>query len=187
MQQSRERMKVLQSFLDTSDHPDEHYPRVEGSCLWLDARDDFQDWRDPAGDLIRDESSAPEKNPSIFWVIANPGTGKTHLTAHVVDGLSEFQLECSYYFFHVGNNSSRSLGNFLRSIAYQMAMSNAFVREKLVGLCEEGSTFDKDNATTIWTKVFKRGIFQVSESNCRNIVYPDAHFSRPALVHHSIG
>ncbi len=180
MHQSREQMKVLQPFLAILDHPDEHYPRVEGSCQWLDARDDFQDWRDPAGELIRDEISVPEKNPSIFWVAANPGTGKTYLAAHVVDELGQFQLECSYYFFHIGNKSSRSLGNFLRSIAYQMAMSNAFVREKLVGICEEASTFDKDDAATIWTKVFKRGIFQVSECNYMNIVYPDAHFSRPA-------
>lgn len=180
MQESRERRKVLQSFLDISDRPDEHYPRVEGSCQWLDARDDFRDWRDPAGELIRDKISAPEKNPSIFWVTANPGTGKTYLAAHVIDGLGQSQLECSYYFFHIGNKSSRSLGNFLRSIAYQMAMSNAFVRERLVGLCEEGSTFDKDDAATIWTKVFKRGIFQVSECNYLNIVCPDAHFSRPA-------
>jgi hypothetical protein len=180
MHQSREQMKVLQPFLAILDHPDENYPRVEGSCQWLDARDDFQDWRDPAGQLIRDEISAPEKNPSIFWVAANPGTGKTYLAAHVVDELGEFQLECSYYFFHIGNKSSRSLGDFLRSIAYQMAMSNAFVREKLVGICEEASTFDKDDAATIWTKVFKRGIFQVSECHYMNIVYPDAHFPRPA-------
>ena len=180
MHQSREQMKVLQPFLAILDHPDENYPRVEGSCQWLDARDDFQDWRDPAGQLIRDEISAPEKNPSIFWVAANPGTGKTYLAAHVVDELGQFQLECSYYFFHIGNKSSRSLGDFLRSIAYQMAMSNAFVREKLVGICEEASTFDKDDAATIWTKVFKRGIFQVSECRYLNIVYSDAHFLRPA-------
>lgn len=173
-------MQVLQSFLGISDHPDEHYPGVEGSCQWIDARDDFQDWRDPARGLMRDEIPAPEKNPSIFWVAANPGTGKTYLAAHVIDELGQFQLECSYYFFHIGNKSSRSLGNFLRSIAYQMAMSNAFVREKLVILCKEGSAFDKDDATTIWTKVFKRGIFQVSECDYLNIVYPNAHLSRPA-------
>ena len=173
-------MSALQSFLDISDRPNEHYSRVEGSCQWLDARDDFQDWRDPAGELIRNGISAPEKNPSIFWLTANPGTGKTYLAAHVIDELGQFQLECSYYFFHIGNKSLRSLGNFLRSIAYQMAMSNAFVREKLVGLCEEGSTFDKDDAATIWTKVFKCGIFRVSECNYLNIVYLEAHFSRPA-------
>ena len=173
-------MKVLSSFLGIAYHPDEHYPRVEGSCQWLDARDDFQDWRDPAGELIRDESPMPEKNPSIYWIAANPGTGKTHLAAHVIDELGQFQLECSYYFFHFGNKSSQSLGHFLRAIAYQMAMSNAFVREKLVELREEGSTFDKDDAATIWTKIFKRGIFQVSEHKRINIMPHNAHFPRLA-------
>lgn len=178
MHEARERMKVLQSFLDISDHPHEEYSRVQGSCQWLDAREDFQEWRDPAGELIREEISTPEKNPSVFWVAANPGTGKTHLAAHLIDELGQFQLECSYYFFHVGNKSTQSLGNFLRSMAYQMATSNAFIREKLAGLCEEGSTFDKEDAATIWTKVFKRGIFQVSEYNNLDIGSQDAHFSR---------
>ena len=162
-------MKVLQSFLGISDRPDEHYPRVEGSCQWIDTRDDFQDWRDPAEELILDENSARAKSPSIFWVAANPGTGKTHLAAHIIDEFGQFQLECSYHFFHIGTKSSQYLGNFLRSIAYQMATSNAFVRERLVGLCKEGSTFDKDDAATIWTKIFKRCIFQVSQCNYLDI------------------
>jgi hypothetical protein len=154
-------MKILQSFLGVSDHPDEHYPKAEGSCQWIDSRDDFQDWRDPP-EIDHDENAVRLKNPSIFWVHANPGSGKTFLAAHIVDELALFKLECAYYFFHVGNKASRSLGDFLRSIAYQMAMSNMSVREKLVELWQEGSTFDKDDAATIWTKLFKRGIFQVS-------------------------
>ncbi len=161
MQESRERMKILQSYLGVTDHLDEQYARVQGSCQWIDGRDDFQDWRDPAGELLRHDLPTPDKNPSIFWVAANPGTGKTYLAAHVIDELGQFQLECSHYFFHVGDKASRSLGNFLRSIAFQMAVSNAFVREKLVDLYNEGFTFDKDDSATIWTKVFKRGIFQV--------------------------
>ncbi|KAI9759059.1 MAG: hypothetical protein M1835_000474 [Candelina submexicana] len=141
LQESRERMKVLQSFLDISDHPDEHYPRVEGSCQWIDARNDFQNWRDPAEELIRDDSSAPEKNPSIFWVAANPGTGKTYLAAQVKDELAHFQLECSYYFFHIGNESSQSLGNKIDRIP-------------------DGYVKRFHDTAIIWTKIFKRGIFQ---------------------------
>lgn len=154
-------MKILRSFLGISEYQDENYSRVKGSCQWIDSRDDFQDWRDPAGELVHDGVALPGGNPSFFWVYANPGTGKTFLAAHVVDELHQFQLECASYFFHIGNKSSRSLGNFLRSIAYQMAMSNAFIRDKLMGLCQEESTFDKDDAATIWIKLFKRGIFQV--------------------------
>ena len=158
-------MTALRSFLGMNDHQGEHYPRVEGSCQWIDSRDDFQDWKDPAGQLVHDKLLVSGKNLSLYWVCANPGTGKTFLASHVADELRQFQLECASYFFHVGNKSSRSISNFLRSMAYQMAMSNAFIRDKLVELCKEDATFDKDDAATIWTKLFRKGIFQVCEFN----------------------
>lgn len=170
-----------------TNHEGEHYSRVEGSCQWIDSRDDFQDWRDPAGQLVNDEVLVSGKNPSLFWVCANPGTGKTFLAAHVVDELRQFQLECASYFFHAGNKSSRSMSNFLRSMAYQMAMSNSFIREKLVGLCQEDSTFDKDDAAMIWTKIFRRGIFQVCRLKLGSILHLGTHFSRLASTQHSIG
>ncbi|ROV92565.1 hypothetical protein VMCG_08917 [Cytospora schulzeri] len=160
IKESKEQMIVLKAYLGITHSPDEYYPRVEGSCQWLDERDDFQEWRDSAGSFFQEDAPAPAKNPSVFWVYANPGTGKTFLAAHVKEELCQFRLECAYYFFHVGNKTSHTLGDFMRSIAYQMASSNASVRERLLELYQEGSTFDKDDSWTIWTKVFKRGIFQ---------------------------
>lgn len=159
-----EQMKLLKPYLGISDLPDEQYHKVEGSCRWIDSRDDFQDWRDSAADFItgeKEEAEANKNNPSIYWVRANPGTGKTYLASHAIAELQNLRLECAYHYFHVGNESSRSLGGCLRSIAYQMAISSAAVREKLVRLCEDGSTFDKDDALTIWNIIFKKGIFQV--------------------------
>ena len=155
-------MKALRSFLGVTDRPDEHHARAEGSCQWIDKHEDFQDWRDPPEDLSQDEEPSDSIQLSIFWIYANPGTGKTFLAAHIIDELARFGLECAYYFFRFGNNISQSLADFLRSVAYQMAHSNATIREKLVALVEGGSTFDKDDARTIWNKVFQKGIFQES-------------------------
>ncbi len=161
-QTSKGHIKMLQSFLGIWDQPDEHYPKVDGSCDWIDARDDFQEWRDPPDELLPiGEPRVEGKNPAFYWVHANPGTGKTFLAAHVVSELQEFKLECSYYFFHVGNKFSCSLANFLRSLAHQMAISNALIREKLITLVQEGISLDIDDPRSIWTKIFKRGIFQV--------------------------
>ncbi|KAB5582350.1 hypothetical protein GE09DRAFT_264304 [Coniochaeta sp. 2T2.1] len=160
-QETREQLKVLKSRLMVSDRPDEHYQKVDGSCQWLDDRDDFQEWRDSPNDShVGQAPGVQAKNPSIIWVHANPGTGKTVLAAHVIAELQEFQVECAYYYFHIGNKASRTLADLLRSIAYQMAMSNAAIREKLVNLCLEGATFDLDDDLTIWTKLFKRCILQ---------------------------
>lgn len=146
-----------------SDRPDEHHQKVDGSCQWIDDREDFQEWRDGADSwLVEQAVEVRNKNPSIIWVHANPGTGKTVLAAHVIAELQGFQVECAYYYFHIGNKTARTLADLLRSIAYQMAMSNAAIREKLVNLCREGATFDLDDDLTIWAKLFRKCILQVS-------------------------
>ncbi|KAK1764024.1 hypothetical protein QBC33DRAFT_548570 [Phialemonium atrogriseum] len=160
-EESREQMTTLRSFLGVPASPDEHHQGVEGSCRWIEARDDFQDWRDCAEEVVAEAlAETGGKNLSIFWVHANPGTGKTVLTSHVISHLREFQLECAYHYFHVGDKASQSLGPFLRSMCYQMAMSNPVIRENLLKLCYEGASFDLDDFWAIWTKVFRKGILQ---------------------------
>ncbi|KAI0886353.1 NACHT and WD domain protein [Annulohypoxylon maeteangense] len=157
----REQMSILKSYLSISDPPDDHFPAIDGSCQWIDSRDDFRGWRDAPDEFsFTQNNETGNRAPSIFWVHANPGTGKTYLAAHVVSQLCQLQLECAYYYFHAGNKSSKSLGELLRSIAYQMASSNESIRKRLTSLYEEGSCFNADDSRTIWTKVFKKGVFQ---------------------------
>jgi hypothetical protein len=153
----------LGSYLGISDSPDEQYQKVDGSCQWIEQRDDFRDWRDCAEDFLSEQGINPAcKNVSIFWVHANPGTGKTVLASHVISQLQDFQLQCAYYYFHAGDKNSRSFGPFLRSIAYQMAASNSTIRETLFKLRQESVTFDLDDTRTIWTKLFRKAILPVS-------------------------
>lgn len=155
-------MRVLRTYLGVSDSPDEHHPKVSGSCQWIDARDDFQDWRDCPGDLLakNDTETGNKNNLSVFWAYANPGPGKTVLASHVISQLQDLPQQCAFYYFHVGDKSSRSLGPFLRSIAYQLAMSNSAIRDKLFQSYQEGSTVDTDDSWTVWKKLFRKGIFQ---------------------------
>jgi hypothetical protein len=155
-------MTLLGIYLGVSGPPVEHYAKVEGSCEWIDARDDFQDWRDCIGNFSHEGGSPSQsRNLSIFWVHANPGSGKTILASHIVSQLQGFNLECAYYYFHAGDKSSRSVAVLLRSLAYQMAKSNNAIRDRLTKLRDEGSTFDMDDTQTIWLKLFKKGILQV--------------------------
>jgi hypothetical protein len=165
IEESKEQMRILTSLLGVSDPPDEAHQKVDGSCLWIDNHPDFQCWRGSTNNVLITQGTELARNsPYIIWVHAKPGTGKTFLAAHVTAKLQEAQLECAYYYFHAGDNTLQSLGGFLRSMAYQMAMSNADIREKLAKLLQEGSTFDLDDDQTIWNKIFKRGIFKVSFS-----------------------
>lgn len=159
-------MKVLRSYLGIWDIPDDLHPKANGSCRWIDTRDDFQNWRDGIHDSpAEDDSPSNSKNDtSIFWVQANPGTGKTFLASYVISHLQESQLGCSYYYCHAGKNASRPLGQFLKSIAYRMAMSNSSIRNKLSQLCHDVPTFDTDHISIIWMKLFRNGILQGSRS-----------------------
>ncbi|RYP78328.1 hypothetical protein DL769_003206 [Monosporascus sp. CRB-8-3] len=131
---------------------------LAGSCQWIDEREDFKEWRDALS-----ESDAARKNhaPWIYWVNANPGAGKTVLATYLQSQFEEFRLQYAFYHFHVGKKTSQSLAAFLRSVAFQMAISNAAVREAVAILFSDDSTFDQDDARTIWSKVFKSVIFQI--------------------------
>ncbi|KAK7959701.1 uncharacterized protein PG986_004555 [Apiospora aurea] len=154
-------MSALKSYLNFSERSDETLQKADGSCQWIDERDEFQNWRDCTNELPYEKASEEKTmNTSIFWVHAKPGTGKTILSAHVASELRNHQFECAHYHFHAGNKVSRSLSDFLRSVAYQMAKSNTAVRERIMQMRNDGSTFDLDDDRTIWTKLFKRGIFQ---------------------------
>ncbi|OAA81751.1 NACHT and WD domain protein [Akanthomyces lecanii RCEF 1005] len=162
--EAQTQMKTLKPYLGISDVPDEHHDTVEGSCEWIESRDDFQDWQhvdSPSQKFANEEIGPGPKDISIFWVHASPGSGKTYLASYVQSQLESTRLQCAYYYFHVGKKMSRSLAPFLRSIAYQMATTSTLVRDKLYKLYQDGSIFDMDDAWTIWTKVFKKGILQI--------------------------
>ncbi len=154
-------MKSLKPYLGVFGPPDEHHNTAEGSCEWIDAREDFQEWRDTPQSPPDKTSGLPASSLSIFWVHASPGSGKSCLASYVQSHIESTKLQCSYFYFHVGSQMSRSLAPCLRSIAYQMAVCSTAVRDKIYKLYQDGSIFDADDSWTIWTKLFKKGIFQV--------------------------
>jgi len=152
--EARSQLMALRGFLGIQPQPDYSYDQVQGTCVWIESRDDFCDWRDPP-------DSDMGQSPSIYWISAHPGTGKTLLATHVISHLQQCKLACSYYYFQFGKKASQTLSDFLRSMAYQMAQSNAAVRDVLLQLQQDGSTFDVDDARAIWTKLYKRGVLLV--------------------------
>lgn len=75
--------------------------------------------------------------------------------------LRELHIPHTACYFHYGNKTTQSLAVLLRPIAYDMAKSNAAVREHLGRLSNDSSTFDLDDVRAIWSIVFRAGIFQV--------------------------
>lgn len=159
--EAEEQNKILQAWLSQSQRSEEEYQKVDGSCQWINDCEEFQNWRQLAGCFqTSEDTETMRREPSIVWVHAKPGTGKSVLAQHVVSELQTLNCECAYYYFHVGSETSRSLGDFLRSIAFQMAMTNEAVRRTLLQLYQEGSTLNFDDDRTMWTRLFSNGIFQ---------------------------
>ncbi|KAK4444616.1 hypothetical protein QBC34DRAFT_182549 [Podospora aff. communis PSN243] len=142
----------LRCFLRLSDHlrhfhVDFDEPRVEGSCEWLADVPLFRQWRDA-------------EEPRIFWLYGNPGVGKSFLAKYVIDHVVSLGFDCSYFFFRAGDKGYSTLRGCLLSLAWQMAESNAFVRDTFLEMSESETGFDQDNFQSIWRTLFISGIFQ---------------------------
>lgn len=151
-------LRSIRSFLSANDYLQVHHHKLDGSCQWIDERQDYKDWRDATSELDLSE----KYKPSVYWVTANPGAGKTMLVTHIESQLAELGLQHGVYYFNAGKTEFRSLAGLLRSIAYQMARSNAHIREKLMEIRNETSTLDLDDARAIWSNIFRTVILQVS-------------------------
>jgi hypothetical protein len=154
--EAKARLATLRSYLGVPGQQEDHRSQMEGSCRWIEHRDDFQQWL--AGE---------DANPSFYVMTAQPGAGKTILASHVISQLKALNMACAFHFLQFGNDHSQSLAGLLRSIAYQMASTTTAFRDVLLKLHEDGLTFAMDDARTIWVNIFRECLFRVSASMTR--------------------
>lgn len=148
----REQKQRLENFLDIHQTPEDQYLhhsdlKTQNTCNWLLEKQSFQNWR--YADSCR-----------VFWLSANPASGKSVLSAHVIKHLEDTKSTCSYFFFTRDSKVDSKLSQCLRSIAYQMALSNVYVRNALLAMIDGGSQLAKGDFRAIWRKVFVGGIFR---------------------------
>ena len=147
-------MQSLEIYLNVPDTPEDDFANQDeiktiGSCQWFEERSSYHTWRDTNLEESR-----------IYWLTAKPAAGKSVLAGHVITHLQSLGLDCSYYFFKFGNKGKQVLSGLLRSIAYQVALSNPGVRRLLYSMHKDNIQFDKDDERAIWRKLFAGGIFK---------------------------
>ena len=125
--------------------------RMTGTCEWFSTKESYSKW----------STFSPEA-PSVLWITGRPAAGKSVLAGYTIGQLQERNAACSYYFFKYGDKSKSRLGACLRSLAFQMACTNAQVRETLLEMQKDDVRLDKDNERTLWQKLFLYGIFQTA-------------------------
>ncbi|TGO18928.1 hypothetical protein BPAE_0361g00040 [Botrytis paeoniae] len=125
--------------------------KIEGSCKWLIMTPKFTSWQDPTSDT-----------PPVFWLSGNPASGKSVLAGHVIDHLCQSNLACSYFFFKDEVAAISSVGYFLRTFAYQMALNSPEIRRFLLDMESNGTTINNNDEIVIWNKLFVNGILQLT-------------------------
>ncbi|MCJ1306268.1 hypothetical protein MMC08_009088, partial [Hypocenomyce scalaris] len=153
----KEQRKKLKSYLGITETPEDDLEslqdfRASGSCEWITNDSGFQHWRDEVW----------VETPQYLWLSAKPATGKSVLASYVVGHIEEdLNQDASYFFFARGHKFKSWLSVCLRSLAYQMALKSSEVRDILLGLQDEDVAFDKEDAKSIWRKLFAGGILQI--------------------------
>ena len=138
---------VLRSWLGVTGPPEEDLAllqavRRDGTCEDFSRAKEFTKW-------------AELEKPCVLWAHAPPGSGKSVHCSFVIDKLVEERSKVAYWFFKYEDAGKRSLGNMLRSVAYQIASTTPGFRRELVDLAKAGSQVIRAEATVVWRTIFE--------------------------------
>ncbi|KAK7739100.1 hypothetical protein SLS62_011300 [Diatrype stigma] len=90
----------------------------------------------------------------VLWVHGPPGSGKSTLCATAIEHLIDQDRHCAYFFFKHSDRTKRSLGNMLRSLAYQMALQVPTYRREILEIARSGLQLQGSDSLSIWKRLF---------------------------------
>jgi len=120
---------------------------MSGSCRWILERESFLGWRDD-----------PNRASKLLWLTGLPGAGKSILSGFIIDSLlrDPSVSHCCYYFFKSDDQTKRTVGYMLSSIAFQIAIQFKSFGDRLLELhAARSMSFDRQKTTGVWESVFE--------------------------------
>ncbi|KIW24170.1 uncharacterized protein PV07_09900 [Cladophialophora immunda] len=147
--------KDIKKMLDLSRTPAEDFitlrkRRVAGSCEWFLRDPGTQQWLTNLSDA------------HLIWYNAPPAHGKSVLSSHVIHHLQSNGYHCQYYFFNSGDQTRRSIGGMLKSLAHQISSIMPDYEEEIRMTSAEGTRFDGDDYRFLWRILFEDLLFSKS-------------------------
>jgi len=100
-------------------------------------------------------------NPTILWLSGGPATGKSVLSAFIIEHLLQQQRSCQFFFFRFSDQSKRTNSILLKSLALQASQMLPTFRSKFVRLVDTATRLDYADARTIWLRLFTSILFKV--------------------------
>lgn len=180
----RAQIKSLRRYLNVDEEAyddliERETQRFPGSCQWILARSAYQSWLDSGASrspsvsksttwstvssrdpLEQSETASSDLKP-YYILHGAPAMGKSLVATRIIEDLQSRHLGCSYHFFQHGDRVKSTLGGCLRGLAFQMALSNPSIRQKLCGLEDDGVQIEKADGRSIWKKLFLHGVFEL--------------------------
>ena len=115
---------------------------MPGTCQWILLEPIFQLWLEDAS------------NSRVAWLNSPPASGKSILSAYIINHMRESGRCCQYFFFKYGDCFKSSTAALLKSIGLQMARDVPVFGKEMAKLAREGVTLEKKDARFIWQKIF---------------------------------
>lgn len=120
---------------------------IPGSCEWILANSTIRVW-------LEDSSRS-----HLVWYNAPPASGKSVLSSYLVHYLQNEGFVCQFYFFSQGDQTRRSIGNFLKSIACQISRTMPDYAEELLAFSAGESQLSSGGYLALWQTLFEDMLF----------------------------
>jgi WD40 repeat protein len=124
--------------------------KVPGTCEWITRRPNFVSW-------IQERAL----HFWLYWLHAPPGTGKSVVSAHVIDHLVSQGKEVVFFFFSDGDKYHRTVAGLLRCIAFRLAERHTQVRIAIKEMQKDNIHLAELDEVAIWKKLFINCIFKI--------------------------
>jgi WD40 repeat protein len=102
---------------------------------------------------------------SILWYSAPPASGKSVLSAFMINHIRNLGKACQYFFFKYSDHSKRSVANCFRALAFQLAKDFPEFKRLLSKSSSESLSLDSPDISLLWRNLFEKTMFQMSRAN----------------------
>ncbi|KAL1878117.1 hypothetical protein VTK73DRAFT_7997 [Phialemonium thermophilum] len=145
-------LRDLLSLSGSIDHDLDHFwaRRAEGTCDWI--------MKEP---VVANWASSPSTS-EVLWIHGRPARGKSVLSSFLARRLSDEGALVQYFFFRAGDESKRTIGSLLKSLAFQTALQVPAYRTRLSSFARGGGYKPKEADWKLtWKKLFTDLLFQI--------------------------
>ncbi|KAK6855325.1 NACHT and WD domain protein [Apiospora arundinis] len=144
MEEDLEKVRALLAVPDLQDHDLGVFAsrQLDGTCVST-----LQDHR-----LASWLSTEPSSK--LLWLQSKPARGKSVFCSFLVNHLRETSNTVQHFFFRDGDETKRSVGSLLRSLAFQLASQIPEYRQALISLANSGYRPKDTDWKAMWKQLF---------------------------------